>query len=222
VIPGVGHVGDWRSDVTIFNPASQTIAVDLAYHDQTGAKVAGAQNVVIRGGEFVQYTDILRQGVFGGALPDSLGVLRVSVPGQLVSRFPMTFARTYNDNGSGRTFGQGVAGFADERPNVRPGKPALVPGIRSNDDYYTNFGLINVSYVDVVATVKVLDPVTGAESTIFHDTLAPNQSVVGPVNITGTASLKIESVGGNVWGFASIIDRGTLDPEYVPATPLGP
>jgi PKD repeat protein len=223
VIPGVGHVGDWRSDVTIFNPASQTIAVDLAYHDQTGAKVAGAQNVVIRGGEFVQYTDILRQGVFGGELPDSLGVLRVTVPGTLLTnRFPMTFARTYNDNGSGRTFGQGIAGFAIDRPNVRPGKPALVPGIRSNAGYYTNFGLINVSHVDVVATVKVLDPVSGAESTIFQQTLSPYQSVVGPVNVTGTASLKIESVGGNVWGFASIIDRGTLDPEYVPATPLAP
>jgi hypothetical protein len=35
-----------------------------------------------------------------------------------------------------------------------------------------------------------------------------------------TASLKIEVTGGNAWAFCSIVDRGTLDPEYVPATPL--
>ena len=35
-----------------------------------------------------------------------------------------------------------------------------------------------------------------------------------------TGSLKIEVTGGNVWAFASIVDVGTTDPEYVAATPL--
>jgi hypothetical protein len=52
-------------------------------------------------------------------------------------------------------------------------------------------------------------------------TLNPFQSIVGQYTLDGrdNASLKIEATG-NVWAFASIIDRSTFDPEYVPATPL--
>ncbi|HEV7763664.1 MAG TPA: hypothetical protein VGQ76_01560, partial [Thermoanaerobaculia bacterium] len=105
--------------------------------------------------------------------------------------------------------------------NVKAGKPALVPGIRSNSKFYTNVGLTNVSNVAVTATVKLLDPSTGAEQTIQQHNLAPNQSVVARVELgqLESASLKIEATG-NVWGFCSIVDRGTFDPEYVPASPL--
>jgi hypothetical protein len=88
--------------------------------------------------------------------------------------------------------------------------------------YYTNFGVTNVSATDAVVVVKRLDPITGAETPIQQHTLKPNQSVVQRVDL-GTlelASLKVEVTGGNVWAFASIVDKGTFDPEYVAATPL--
>jgi hypothetical protein len=223
VIPGVGHVGEWRSDVTIFNPDTKSVVLDLTYHDQSGAQVAEAKSVLVRQGEFVQYKDILKQGIFGN-LPDSLGVLRVNVAGPFPpTTFPLTFARTYNDKGTGKTFGQGIGGFAAARANVKPGKPALVAGIRSTDKYYTNVGLTNVSNVPVVATVKLLDPTSGAEQVLQTHNLAPNQSIIGQVVLPSplvTGSLKIEVTGGNVWAFASIVDKGTFDPEYVAATPL--
>jgi PKD repeat protein len=221
VIPGVGHVGEWRSDVTIFNPDTEHINVDLAYYDQGGTKVAEAKAVPIRAGEFVQYTDFLKQGVLGN-VPDSLGILRVTVPEvNAPLKFPMTFARTYNDKGTGKTFGQGIAGFAAGRTNVRAGKPGLVPGVRSNSKYYTNVIVTNPSTTTVTATVKMLDPTTGAETTLHHFTLSPNQTIVGPVNLGTyeTASVKIEA-DGNVWAFCSIVDKGTADPENVPATPM--
>lgn len=223
IVPGVGHVGEWRSDVTIFNPDSEGVNVDLAYYDQSGAKVAETKSVPIRGGQFVQYTDFLKHGILG-TVADSLGILRVTVPSTLPpARYPLAFARTYNDKGTGKTFGQGIGGFAAARANVKPGRPALVAGIRSNNKYYTNVGLTNVSSVDVVATVKLLDPNSGAEQTLQTHTLKPNQSIIGQVVLPSqleTGSLKIEVTGGNVWAFASIVDRGTLDPEYVAATPL--
>jgi hypothetical protein len=223
VLPGVGHVGEWRSDVTIFNPYSKSVVLDLAYHDQTGAKVAETKSVLVRQGEFVQYKDLIKQGIFG-SLPDSLGILRITVPGEFPPAiYPLVFARTYNDKGTGKTFGQGIGGFAAARANVKPGKPALVAGIRSNSKYYTNVGLTNVSSVEVVATVKLLDPNSGAEQTLQTHTLQPNQSVVGRIAMPSgleTGSLKIEVTGGNVWAFGSIVDIGTADPEYVAATPL--
>jgi hypothetical protein len=71
--------------------------------------------------------------------------------------------------------------------------------------------------------VKMLDPTTGAEQLVFQSSgVQPNQSIVGRINLSNleTASLKIEVTGGNVWAFASIVDKGTLDPEYIAATPL--
>ena len=73
------------------------------------------------------------------------------------------------------------------------------------------------------ATVKLLDPTSGAEQVLQSLTLQPNQSVIGPVTLPGTlltGSLKIEVTGGNIWAFCSMVDRGTADPEYVAATPL--
>jgi PKD repeat protein len=223
VLPGVGHTGPWRSDVTVFNPNGRKINVDLAYHDDKGVKVGEAKNVPIDAGEFLQYDDLLRQGVFG-SLPDSVGVLRVSVPATVsADRFPLTFARTYNDDGSGRTYGQGIGGFAAARANVKPGKPALIPGVRSNTKYYTNYGVTNVSSTDANVTISRLDQTTGVATPIQAFTVKPNQSIVGRVDLGSAeqSSLKIETTGGNIWAFCSIVDKGTFDPEYVAATPLG-
>lgn len=224
MVPGVGHIGAWRSDVSVFNPNSRAVAVDLEYYNGAGAKVGSAAAVPIGAGAFLQYDDLLRQGIFGN-LPDSVGMLRVVVPPSVsAERFPIAFARTYNDNGSGKTYGQGIRGFSDVRANVKPGTPALIPAVRSNSKYYTNVGLTNVTPGPVIVTVKVLDSTNGAEVSSRSFTLQAYESIVATnFSLEGreTASLKIEASGGNAWGFASIIDRGTFDPEYVPATPLG-
>jgi PKD repeat protein len=223
VIPGVGHVGEWRSDVTIFNPDANSVMVDLAYHDQTGNKVAEAKGVQIRSHEFVQYADLLKQGVLG-SVGDSTGILRVTVNNPFPpTTYPLAYARTYNDKGTGKTFGQGIGGFAAARANVKPGKPALVAGIRSNDKYYTNVGVVNVSATAAAVTVKLLDPASGAEQILKSYNLQPNQSVIERVTLPSqleTGSLKIEVTGGNVWAFGSMVDILTADPEYIAATPL--
>ncbi|HKR62584.1 MAG TPA: PKD domain-containing protein [Thermoanaerobaculia bacterium] len=222
-VPGVGHVGAWRSDVTIYNANGRPVTVDLAYHNAAGTKVAEAKNIPINAGQFLQYGDLLRQGVLGN-VADGVGMLRVSVPSTVAADyFPMVFARTYNDNGTNKTYGQGIAGFAVNRANVKSGKSALIPGVRSNTSYYTNVGLTNVSGTVAKANVIVLDPFTGATVRSIEYTLQPNESIVATqFSLDGrdNASLRIEATGGDIWAFASIIDRGTLDPEYVPATPL--
>jgi len=222
-IPGVGHVGAWRSDVTVFNPYNRVVTVDLSYYDQSGALKGEANNVPVPAGAFLQYNDFLKQGVFGN-LADSLGVLRVSVPSTVAAdHFPMTFARTYNDDGSGKTYGQGIGGFAASRANVKPGKPALIPAVRNvPGKYYTNVGLTNVSNTDAVVTVKVLNPNTGAEIAAQQHTVKAFQSLVYRLDIGAfeNASIKVEVTGGNIWAFCSMIDDRTKDPEYISAQPV--
>ncbi len=221
MVPGVGHTGAWRSDATVFNANGRQVNVDLTYYDGTGAKKGEALNVPIKGGEFLQYDDLIKQGVFG-SVDDSVGMMRIAVtPAFSEELFPLAFARTYNDDGSGRTFGQGISGFAAARANVKANKPALIPAVRDNSRFYTNIGLTNTTGSPVTATVKLLDPATGLEVLSRTYELSAYQSVVGEFKLEGrdNASLKVEA-NGSIWAFASIIDRNTKDPEYVAATPL--
>ena len=226
VIPGVGHItqadGSWRSDVTIFNPDKDAIQFDLQYFNTAGEKVAEAPGIVLEPYRFLQYTDLLKQGVLGN-VPDGLGMIRINASTSFSNaRYPMTFARTYFDRGASGSFGQGIGGFSGIRPNVKPGAGALIPAVRSDDDYYTNIGLTNVGTEVASVTVTLLDPTTGQPGPQQGFTLQPNQSVVGQFNFGNLheGTMKVTTNAGSVWAFASVIDRRTKDPEYVAGTPL--
>lgn len=224
VIPGVGHTGPWRSDVTIFNPDSQGLEFTLQYYDANGVKLAETPGIRIDPRKFIQYGDIIKQGVLGNVV-DGLGTLKIVNTSLGASSMlqPMSFASTYNDDGANGTFGQGIPAFAAARPNVRPNKPAMIAGVRNiPGQYYTNIGLLNLADTDVTATVTLLDPVSGNAVASIPYTLKPNQTVVGRFNGWGaiaSGTFKIEA-NGNVWAFCSSVDDRTKDPTYISATPL--
>jgi PKD repeat protein len=220
ILPGVGHVGQWRSDVTIFNPDADGVMFDLTYYNAAGEKIAETPNVPLDGGKFLQYSDIVKQGVLPN-VADGLGTLKVTVKDNH-EKYPMTFARTYFDNGANGTFGQGIPSFSPARPNVKPGQHAIIAGVRNSSAYRTNIGLVNVGTTEVTATVTLLDPVTGAAVSAIPYTIQPNQTIVGNYNGWGSltqGTFKIEA-NGPVWAFCSIIDAFTNDPEYVKALPI--
>ena len=222
IVPGVGHIGGWRSDLTIFNPDASGVQFDLEYFNAAGEKKGEALSVKVDGGKFLQYTDLLKQGILGN-VDDGVGTLKLTVKTPSLDYYPMTFARTYFDNTADGTYGQGISGFASARPNVKANKPAIIAGVRNNSLYYTNIGLVNVSSAPVTATVTLLDPTTGAPVIAVPYTVNPNQSIVGVFNQDNwnnieSGTFRIEA-NGEIWAFASIIDKRTKDPEYVPATP---
>jgi PKD repeat protein len=220
IVPGVGHVGQWRSDVTIFNPDAEAVQFNLQYFDAAGVKKGEALGIVLDSGKFLQYGDLLKQGVFGSSVPDGVGTMKIVVT-STHDKYPMTFARTYFDDVANGTYGQGIGAFAAARANVKVNKPALIAGVRNTAHYKTNIGLLNVSAVPVTATVALLDPITGVAGGPIEYVLEPNQSLVGNFGGFGnieSGTLKITATG-DVWAFASIIDKHSQDPEYVAATP---
>lgn len=244
LVPGVGHLtnGNWRSDVAIYNADGAGTLVDLTYFDQSGTKVAEAKSVPLAGSAFLRIQDLVTSGVLTPVVnTDTYGTLRVDTPSSLTpSRFPVVFARTYSDGGASGTFGQGIPAFAQNSPNVKNGTPAYIAGVRKtpNPDtsdtahpflYVTNIGLLNPSDQVVIAQVTLLDRTTGSPLGITREyTLAANQSMIQPdifdaVGSAGATSATARisvTQGPGVWAFASIIDRKTLDPQYVPAAPL--
>ncbi|HEX9986496.1 MAG TPA: PKD domain-containing protein [Thermoanaerobaculia bacterium] len=230
VLPGVGHTGNWRSDVSIFNPDDQIIVVDLAYYDQTGAKVAESKSQIIPANAFMQLDDLLRAGRLAPQPADGLGMLKVDTV-LTGGSYPYVFSRTYFDKGIEGSYGQGIPGFAAARANVKTNKAAYIPAIRSDDSYYTNVGLVNLTDQTTKVRVTLLHQQTGAAVNSYDFDLAPNQSIIRSRDAEGKdllrfldanadrGSFKIEIIsgGGQVWAFASVIDRRTADPEYVAA-----
>ncbi|HEY0158383.1 MAG TPA: PKD domain-containing protein [Thermoanaerobaculia bacterium] len=223
VIPGVGHTGQWRSDVTIFNPDRNAMSFNLTYYDGAGVKRGEAKSVVLKSLESLQYKDILKQGVFGAEVPDGAGILQIeTLPSPIPNvRFPLTFSRTYFDQPGQGTYGQAIAGVARSRANVKLNKPAIIPGVRSDENYYTNVGVTNLSDAPVVVTIKLLNPQSGEVAAMIQDVVQPNASRIGGFDFgfLKHGTIQVETNGGNVWAFASVIDRRTKDPEYVPASP---
>jgi PKD repeat protein len=223
--PGVGHIGAWRSDVTIFNPDERgSVTFDLEYYDADGLRRGAARNITLGPLQSKNYEDLLRvTELFPTAPADGVGMLKLETIGT-PARYPLLFSRTYNDKGSGGTFGQGIPGFAANRANVIAGKSAIIPGVRSNANYKTNIGLTNASTTPVTVRVQLLDPNSGAVASEQSYTLVGDASTVGtyPFGNLTTGTLKVEIVNGAgpVWAFASVIDLQSEDPEYVPAVPI--
>ena len=224
ITPGVGHIGAWRSDVTIFNPDDRNeVKFDLEYFDKDGFSRGLATNITLGRLQAKNYGDLVRDAsLFSPAPPDGVGMLKLTARSQQTV-YPLTFSRTYNDKGTGGTFGQGIAGITPSRANVIPGKSAIIAGVRAGANYRTNIGLTNTTGNAISVRVQLLDPVTGAEASSRTYGLPAYASTVElypfPANITSGA-FRIEITGGTgaVWAFASVIDGNSEDPEYVPAT----
>jgi PKD repeat protein len=236
IIPGVGHLsnGNWKSDVTIFNADGATVQLDLTYYDQSGAKVSEAKNVTLGANTFFRLEDLLRAGLL---IPqgetDSYGTLLLETTTSEVTRYPVVYARTYSDRGASGTFGQGIGAFASANANVKSGTPAYIAGARNDQKYRTNIGLVSVSDQPTRVRITLLDRLTGVmigqpiELPNDKAALAQYESRIQPDVFTAAgassdrAAVKIEVIsGGPVWAYASIIDKTTSDPQYVPASPL--
>ena len=228
IVPGVGHVGAWRSDLSVFNPDSSAVALDLVYYDTTGVEASRVTNLTLPSKGTVIIEDLLRSGVITPVInTDSIGTLEV-ITKINKDLFPVVYARTYNDQEAAGTFGQGIPAFASGRANVRVGHPAFVPGVRSDPSYYTNLGLNSLSATGTTEIrISLLDPINGAVKALRTEFLGPKQSTIIPrvmsdylFSLSDRGTIKVEVMsGGPVWAYASIVDKTTFDPEYVPASP---
>ena len=219
LLPGIGHVGAWRSDLALFNPQERLVKVILEYFDDEGTRRSAAEDVTLTPGESVTLRDVAWNAAFSPRLSsDITGSIHVTV---LAGPRPFLFGRTYNQQSAG-TFGQGIAPVDMRRANIVRGGKAALAAILENANAYTNLGLTTVGMAEV--KVALLHP---GDSRILGSqvfALAGNGSRIIPnivrlLHPTATeGSLQIELVSGTaIWAYASLVDRKTTDPEYVPA-----
>jgi len=98
----------------------------------------------------------------------------------------------------------------------------VIPGVVRNADAYTNLGLMSAGGQPTVKVTLLSARDSSVRGTPRQFVLTGRQSIIvgdvlqllDPTATAGTLQIEVDSA---VWAFGSIIDRGTRDPEYVPA-----
>jgi PKD repeat protein len=205
VVPVVGRAPGangtfWRSDVTLFNPSAANLAVTLRYNNAT-------QQLPLGGGDTVVLADVLSHfGLTAGG-----GTLQMSWTGTA----PVVTSRTYTSVESGGTYGQSID------PVAAFGARMFVPGLRHDNDFRTNIGVVNGGNETENVTVTLLSPL-GVELGRTTLTLPPGIQVQSSVaglfpNAAVASGFTLHAEGdanAQLFAYGSMVDNKSGDPVF--------
>lgn len=223
LVGGVAHspgVGDttWRTDFAMVNLGSGQGDIELEFAAYGGGPVTYGE-VGLDSMATDEWRDVLVSLFAADSEISTKGTLRIPD----ASKFCIS-ARTYNQTSVG-TYGQLM-------PAIRPsegfesGERVVIPGLKSNLDFRTNVGALNLSSFAVSVAVSLFDAAGEQIGETVVRTVAPFEyhqidNVFG-VSHAGTCDLgyaliDVQTEGGSVWAYGSVIDNATGDPTTVPA-----
>ncbi len=220
LIPAAAHAGGlngttWVTDLALFNPADATLGARLAFLPRGGDNRGAAERPVAVGpGRAVELPDVV-SATLGAA---GSGAIRVVADDDLV-----VASRTYNDAVEG-TFGQYIPAASADRA-VAPGSAVRLIGLSEGGGMYTNLGVANAGPDPAAVTVELYGAESAAIATVvvalepygwtqLNEVFARRGHPEVPV---GSALVRNDSPAAAVVPYASVVDRATGDPTYVPA-----
>ncbi|MEN8165272.1 MAG: hypothetical protein ABFS37_14170, partial [Acidobacteriota bacterium] len=236
-VPGVAHLGgannsQWRSDITVFNPALFPLDSTVTYVPSEGTEIPPPLEITnLQPPKAVFFLDVLA-GEFLAPDEVSKGYLVISGTGH---EPPLeVVARTYNLAPSGGTFGQNLSVF-DGSDWLTQGGRAFIPGVAlsssTDNGFRTNIGLLNVDSDEATEiTLTLMDDLGNVAGPVATLWLAAGELSqfnlatrlgLGGLDLQGTVILEHIS-GAPVIAYASVIDNRTQDPILIPAVPGGP
>ena len=220
IVPSVAHAPgaggtQWRTDLAVVNRSGQAASVTLTYVDDTQTLV---RTTSLANGGTAELRDIL-VGTFGlSAAAANKGTLLIgSNVGLAVT------SRTYNQATAG-TYGQRYPALT-VTDAIPTGKVGIVPQIKKNAGFRTNLGVVNLGQSPCTVAVKLWNAagtqvggtkqLTAQEGRwlqqddIFGSTGAGAQEIA-------YATVEVQTAGGSVWAYASVVDSATGDPTTIP------
>jgi PKD repeat protein len=213
-LPGAGGT-QWRTDVALVGNPSATAHLTLTYYSDSQTLGTGfdlAPNAT------VEWRDILVSRFGMGAGVSSSGVLHVSSDVPLVIT-----SRTYNQTATG-TFGQyyPACKIGDA---LSYGQTGTLAQLKKNGSFRTNVGILNLGASSCSVAIKLFkgDGVqVGTSKTLTaaggrwvqqYDIFA---NVGAGSNDIAYATVTVQTPGGKVWAYASVVDIATGDPTTIP------
>jgi len=217
LITAAAHVGglhgtSWVTDVVLHNPGTVDTVAHLYFmeRDHDNSATLGWA-IHVNAGTSVELDDIVAE-LFGKS--DTAGAILVSSQRELVIS-----SRTYNDAPSG-TFGQYIPGLSLEQAIARS---RLIQLTRSSA-FRTNIGVANPEGQALVCKIRLFD----AGGTPLGNELSVSLKPWGWRQLTnifpsdvedGFAELTVETPGGKLFAYASVVDNVTGDPVFVREAP---
>lgn len=217
VVPAVADVpgaagASWRSELTLFNPAPAAIDVTLSFLPTSGPRTV--REIVLAAHQTMRWSNAVRD-LFG--LSGSGGAVLIESSGEGFRPRLAVGSRTFARRGDS-TFGQGV-------PAVSPtGRVLRLLGLRDDERFRTNIGLVNTAASERPVTVRIFDS-TGTTVATIERMLAPDSFHQEPLRswLEGheadpPLSLSVETPEEGVAAYASVVDNISQDPVFVNAS----
>ena len=210
----------WRSSLAVVNPGAAEAPLTLTYRPY-GSGDAIVREHPLAAGAAVEWQDAL-VSLFGyDAAANVKGSVEIAAPLPVVIG-----ARTYNQAAKG-TYGQGYPAIAPAQA-LRAGQVGVLPQLRKDAATRTNVGVLNVGMAEVTVEVRLFDatgaPVGGVTSATVAAGRYWQQDDIFTSSGAGTqalayATVDVQTPGGAVWAYASVIDTVTGDPTTVAVQP---
>jgi hypothetical protein len=221
VIPVAAHTSGangtaWRSDVTIQNPGTTTLTIDISAvksgEGLTDNIVPVSSGIAVPAGGVVALSDVLNGTAAGEVIPSAALLIGSDKP------FAVT-SRTYNSTANG-TYGQTVSPASDI---ATAGSTIYIPGIIANARFRTNIGLLMVANTPMTVGVALTDEGGETRGQRIMNVAAGSATHV-QFGTAAVASRTFDSAGavvrivhgdGSVIAYASVVDNITGDASFI-------
>jgi PKD repeat protein len=220
LIPSVAHIPGaggtlWRTDVGLANRSSEAASLVLTYR-AGGAPVTGTRSLAA--GATAEWGNVVESVLGLGAASSVSGSLA------LASSVPIYLsARTYNLTTAG-TFGQLYPALASSSALAR-GEIGFLPQLKKNAAFRTNLGFVNLGEANVTVAFTLFDANGTKIGSTKVVTAGPQEwaqqydifaNVGAGSRDVAYAVVEVQTEGGRVWAYASVVDSATGDPTTIP------
>lgn len=224
-LPGAGGT-QWRSNVAAVNRTGSTANLTLTYFPYSSGAAPVVKNAAVGAGATVEWPDILA-GLFGqSGSPKGSVQVASDQPLYLVARtFNQAATGTYGQYYPAVTGAQALGTAAAGTHALAAGQVGVLPMLKKNAAFRTNVGILNVGDAAVTALVKLFSAAGIQVGSSKSLTASPSRYIQQDdifANVgAGTqdiayATVEVQTAGGKIWAYASVVDAATGDPTTVP------
>ncbi len=207
----------WMTDLTLHNPTTDTVAVDLYFLDRslTGPTPV-MQSIDLAPGQTLQAEDVLAT-IFG--MDHAIGALRITADAAIAAT-----SRIFNNAGGGATYGQGVDAVPTTEA-LEEGQSTTIFGLSQGSTTRTNVIVLDTTGVGSNLEIALIDA-AGLELASTMLELGPWGSMLESVaslfgmDAAADSGLEITTVTGSAVVMASRVDNVSGDPATL--SPLMP
>jgi hypothetical protein len=221
VVPGVAHTdsvsANWRSDIRIFNPSTDSVPLTLGFVPQNSSDVK-TTTMTVGPGAIVALDDIVSK-TFGATTAGALHVTTDNPKPLVVT------GRTYRSAGIGGTLGQFINAVTPDDVVGLSERTLNMVGVEESQAMHTNLGVYETTGNAATAEVTITTADGRASAHIQLD-LQPNEfrqlsSIMKQIGMNdeynASIAVRVTSGGGRVGAYSSIVENESGDPLFVPA-----